>query len=313
MITIGSVAYPSIPRRPGQSSGDLDLMMTESELRWWLEVELNHNPSMVVVSRTTDYAHIRNSAEYENVEIYIGHSGNSTERLLAYCENVERTNKNAELNVLYAIKMSHRYKRNSPHFLKTLRDIQFFRHKGANLDCEELQEIVKLREKESYNYTHPVLNQSKENFFSGDGIDYVYDHDTIHEAIALGKQPAYTYYIQDGAAVMTSKEKFFAVHQRVRLAGVYEEVCVLALERSQIPFDFTIDPKHSFITALIKVCSSITSGWFREFAWENFDTIIAMYRARGEDDYVKRFKANESVLKPFGWDTEIEQHNPAEV
>lgn len=307
MIIIGSEADKSVPRKV--PSRDLDIMMTVPDFEQWVQKQ----EGITIQERTEDYVHITCFGEFDHIEVYLGHSNNSTEQLLKYCEDEVGVSKPAPLNVLYGIKMSHRYKRNSPHFLKTMRDIHHFRSKGANLDCEELARIVKVREEETYNYTHPDLSQSKENFFSGDGIEYVYDHDTIHLAVALGKRPAYTYYMKDGSDVMTSKEKFFQSSERIRLAGVYEEACVLALERSQIPFAFVPKPRDSFITALIKVCTSITSGWFREYAWEKFYTIISMYRNLGEDNYVRRYFDNESVLKPFGWDTELEQNNSAEV
>ena len=63
-----------------------------------------------------------------------------------------------------------------------------------------------------------------------------------------------------------------------------EETQVLALERSQVLFE-NVEPKKSFDMALNKVCSSITSGWFREYAWENYKNVQKLYEA----DYVERF------------------------
>lgn len=299
MLIIGSTAYKEYtkPARPVNHESDLDVMMTYDEydtivLNTW-SVQF---PDMEIIKDTSDYVHVKNAYGYDNVEIYLGHDNNSTEQLINYC-NSDNKVVTAGLNVLYTIKMSHRYLRNSPHFLKTLRDIMQMRKLGANMDDPVLYEIFKLREKETYNYKHPVLDQNKASFFSGDGVDYVYDHDTIHEAIKITDKPAYMNYIVEGADVMTSKEKFFAQSDYIKLLGVYEETCVLALERSQIPNNFEIDARQSFITALVKVCSSITSGWFREYAWENFNTVVSMYRKFGEDDYIKRFKANQHLLK----------------
>lgn len=164
-----------------------------------------------------------------------------------------------------AIKMSHRYKKNSPFFNKTMVDIKFLRSQGIALN-EELQAIMLKRQKEVLNYAHPVLDTSKNAFFKDD--IYTYDHDTIHEAVALASWPAYKFYMKEGSEVMTSREKFEELPEMIKQAGVYEEACVLALERSQIPNDFKINPEASFMMALEKVCTSITSGWFREYAWE---------------------------------------------
>jgi hypothetical protein len=79
---------------------------------------------------------------------------------------------------------------------------------------------------------------------------------------------------------------------------VYEESCVLALERSQIPFP-DASPRKSFEYALMKVCTSITSGFFREWAWEHYDDVLALYNELGENDYIERFKRNRHLLKPY--------------
>ncbi|UAW53610.1 hypothetical protein QGX15_gp085 [Pseudomonas phage psageK4e] len=214
---------------------------------------------------------------------------------------------------LYMIKMCHRYKRNSPHFLKTMSDIKFLREKcGPDVDkwlsvVSVNQSIIKLREAESYDYAHPRLNVSSRDFFNGDGVNYVYDHDSIHEAVALnwclGPKPAYTFYMKDGSEVMTSKAKFFSVDESIRLEGVYEESCVLALERSQIPHGLGKEggpsARWSFEMALMKVCTSITSGWFREYAWENYQKVLDLYNELGENDYIERFNRNNHLLKPY--------------
>lgn len=304
MITIGSYACEHIYNKR-QDPTDFDFMCTEKEYDIVKETLLSQGAT--VVHEKYDSAAFKASDGY--YEFYIGKDNNSTEQLLKYCNNPEDGvlfSTDAPLEVLYLLKMSHRYLRNSPHFLKTMRDIHTLRTLGASIPVE-LEPILKLREDETYDYKHPVLDVNKQQFFSGDGIEYIYDHDTIHIAIAIEDTPAYTKYIRNGSEVMTDKEKFFAQKPWTRLLGVYEETCVLALERSQIPFNFNsteldVEPptaKHSFITALIKVCTSITSGWFREYAYDHFYEVLNLYREMGEDDYIERFKENRSVLKPF--------------
>lgn len=193
----------------------------------------------------------------------------------------------ASLDELYTLKMSHRYLKNSPHFRKTRDDIILMRTLGGQVfDHAWLIQ----REDETYTYRHPKLNVMKKDFFTGDGVQYVYDHDDIHRAVAhiefdFVPTPAYTLYMRDGEEVKSDKRKFFAHDESVRLFGVLEEAQVLALERSQIPFRGKVEPRRSFDIALQKVCTSITSGWFREYGWENFSLVEAMY----EPDYVDRF------------------------
>ncbi len=200
------------------------------------------------------------------------------------------------LDLLFTLKSSHRYLKNSPHFWKNAMDYHKMKMVGAKVK-EEYKDFLKAREKATYVYAHPKLNVSKKDFFKDDNIQYVYDHDSLHVAVKHLDRPAYTYYMVDGAEVQTSKKKFFEVDELIRLYGVLEESYVLALERSQIPHAGKLSPKNSFSIAISKVATSITSGWFREFAYENIFKVLKMY----SDDYVQRFEEglNAGVVKPF--------------
>jgi hypothetical protein len=190
------------------------------------------------------------------------------------------------LDVLYTLKMSHRYLKNSPHFLKTMADIRAMRKAAAQIP-ERYQVWYKARMKDTYSYGHPNLNQTKMGFFSGDGVKYVFDHDSIHVAMAVHERPAYTFYQKDGSEVLCDRNKWEALPEAYRIAGVLEESYVLALERSQVPHPNKLTPRQSFEKALGKVCTSITSGWFREYAWEHYDEVLQAY----DPTYADRFWA----------------------
>lgn len=192
----------------------------------------------------------------------------------------------ASLNVCLMLKMSHRYLKNNPHFLKTMRDIHNLRAMGATVP-KKFKKFYKLRETATYWYKHPKLkNSSKDAFFTGDGVTYKFAHDDLHIAVAHPLEPAYKSYQHGQAEVDCSKELFYATTHETRLRGVIEEVYVLALERSQIAFGFAHDPAGSFNMALEKVCTSITSGWFREFAYDHYFEVRKMY----DSGYVNKFK-----------------------
>jgi len=197
------------------------------------------------------------------------------------------------LDFLYTLKMSHRYRKDSPHFMKTMLDILTLRKAGAKVfDDAWLRE----RERRTYSYSKPNLMRTKEQFFSGDSVNYVYDHDSIHQAVKLGDAPAYTRFATPGYEVHSSRARFEALSEEHRLHAVLEETYVLAMERSQIPFPGT-SPEVSFKIALEKVCSSITSGWFREYAWENYFVALMMY----SPTYVDRFNTGlaAGIVKPY--------------
>lgn len=225
----------------------------------------------------------------------------SSYRLLKYAKaNIQRDRLSgfywATPDICLAIKLSHRYLKNNPFFLKTMSHINYLRNKGVVLN-DELHKIMLQRQAETLSYSHPKLDVGKKTFFN-DTI-YTLDHDSIHEAVALADKPAYKFYMKDDSEVMTSREKFEALPEIIKLAGVYEEACVLALERSQVPNEFNISPSMSFHIALEKVCTSITSGWFRTYAWEHYQDVVNMYNTLGHEDYVKRFKANQHLIRPF--------------
>lgn len=205
----------------------------------------------------------------------------------------------APLHIVYMMKLSHRYKKDSVHFLKTMEDIKELRVRTDDEELEfmledRLKDMLARREAATYTNSLPKLNQKKDTFFE-DSVPYKYDHDTIHEAVKLLDRPAYTYYMKDGEQVMCDKEKFFAAPKSIRLFGVLEESYVLALERAVIPFG--TDPKRAFDIALSKVCTSITSGWFREFAWENYEAVQDLYH----ESFVAKFNKalEDGKILPF--------------
>lgn len=298
MLIIGSTALNAagFNREPK----DTDYIGTFEQFKVWIKELKDGGFIQICVPLNDKKWHVRTKDGW-NFEWEIAWPGSSGEALLEHCKGKTH----APVEVCLALKLSHRYLKNSPHFLKTMRDIQYLRMAGVKL-TPWLEEWLPWREKETYVYNHPKLDVTKEDFFKGDGIDYVYDHDTIHLTQALSTcpfmgipTPAYVSYMKEGSEVLTCKARFFAAPSGIRLFGVYEETCVLALERSQIPNDFKIDPRKSFEIALMKVCTSITSGWFREYAWENYNKVVALYEQLGENDYVERFKANAHLLKPF--------------
>lgn len=189
---------------------------------------------------------------------------------------VEMDNVVPSIDVLYALKLSHRYLRNSPHFLKTRRDILALRKMGASVPTW-LEDWFKLREKATYTYKLPKLDVSKADFFMD---QYQYDHDSLHEAVAFGDQPAYKSFAEPGNEVKSSKKLWDQTELSTKLLAGLEEASVLALERSLIPHPGKKTEDEAFEFALMKVCTSITSGWFREFCWEHYNIILDTYKAR---------------------------------
>ncbi len=192
------------------------------------------------------------------------------------------------LDLLFTIKSSHKFKKfqhDPRNFWKTAFDYHAMKRAGAIIR-PEYKEFHKLREKESYQFKTPSLNRNAKEFFSADEVKYIYMHDDIHKAVALQEKPAYTYFAKDGEEVKSDKEKFFACSDEIKLNAVIEEAATLAIERSLSCYPGAMTEKQAYAFALAKVCSSITGGWFRSYAYENLFRAIDSY----PKDYYLRFQ-----------------------
>lgn len=271
---------PELLRR---TPSDFDFVCTESEFEEWFKNNAKKlqktSDGVMKVYREGNKMIIEGSS---NCEFELVQPGTSSQMLV---ELVELDSSSIptkfglipNLDILFTIKSSHKYLKNSPHFWKNLLDYHMMKSAGAKVRPEYM-EFLKLREKETYTYAHPKLNQTKKNFFSDDNIKYVYDHDTIHKSVALYDGiPAYTHYMKDGAEIQCDKKKFFSIDEKYRLAGVVEESAVLAIERSLVPHPGVWTPEFAWKFALSKVCTSITSGWFREYAYENAFKVLKLF------------------------------------
>ena len=300
IVVIGSVALSVIylTRQPK----DIDLIMTFETYKKWIKqakdvqqcYPINKGKKIIVKTLLNIY------------EIELAWSGSTAESLMAIVEKDNFMQENLitedfknfrffipKLDVLYELKMSHRFLKDSPHFKKTMTDIRLMRKNGAIIKHPEW---LSQREKETYNYSHPSLNSTKNEFFKNETF-YKYDHDDIHLAVKLLDKPAYQYIMEDNVQVKCDEDKFNNADLKIKMACALEESYVLALERSLIPNDFKPDPKKAFDMAIMKVCTSITSGWFREWCWEHYDDIVSNY----DDIYLDRFlwALDTGKIRPF--------------
>lgn len=300
MLLIGSVAFLQytcgsdyrLPR-------DIDLISTHEEAIRFAEM---YRFRSVLPTPKGDKLICRDGMFAHPVEVELAWPGTSAEEILNRTTDADRWTGassmpifTAPLNLLYLLKMSHRYLKNSPHFEKTWNDIQYLRCFKTEI---EWPDVLRQREAETYTYAHPKLDVSKKQFFNPDQLTYTYDHDTIHLAMAIDPMtPAYSKFKPDVTEVKVSRELFAQLPLDVQLASVLEESYVLALERSQIPFKGKTDPLKSFTIALQKVCTSISSGWWREFAWEHYRDVLDRY----DSTYVGRFwsAVEAGIVKPF--------------
>ena len=306
MLVVGSQALRAHGVKIGRKPSDLDIIASSREISEWQESQKGFikntrkidDKKCVFFMTNGDIVEFEIASEDKNptaVWLLLNYSGLGYPRVVT-----EGLGDHAHPDVVLTLKMSHRYLKNSPHFRKTMDDILALRGLKFRVP-PQLQSWLKERQKATLNYGHPSLMRNKAKFFSGDGVNYKYEHDDIHTALATipsrvednplnwayEVSPAYVQFQKDpGVDVSVSRDKWNKCSEHVKLMSVLEESYVLALERSQIPCDFSIAPRTSFLIALEKVCTSITSGWWREYAWEHYYQVLGMY----SDDYVDRFQ-----------------------
>lgn len=312
MFLIGSMALQLHGINLGREPMDYDLICTRAWFNSWVKSNVIGKYKIVAMDMSqSEKGHIKFDdngklviveASFINTEgyyalgsdssLYFDYAGDehySSRMIVPYIGEIEV----AKPNLSYMLKLSHRYKKNTPFFEKTRKDILKLRQMPeCKLDCF-VEDTLAGREWLTLDKGYK-LNVNKAEFFT-DNVPYQYDHDDLHEAVKHFAKPAYQYYMKEGSEVMCDKDKFFAQTEEIRLAGVLEETYVLALERAVIPNG--TDPVVAFKIALEKVCTSITSGWFREYAWENYDRVKAMYNPKYVQWFYSALEAGQ--VKPF--------------
>jgi len=149
-----------------------------------------------------------------------------------------------------------------------------------------LKERIRLTKK-AYPQANPSLAKSNEDFFD-DAVDKKFDHDWIHELVAHYDRPLYERLKREEGmdAAWCEKDLWELLSHEDKYRCVSEECHVIACERFMIPSNWTHYQRLAYIKALKKVCTTLTSGWFRDWAIDNYKEIFNMY----DEDKFKRVK-----------------------
>jgi hypothetical protein len=200
---------------------------------------------------------------------------------------------------LYELKKSHRFIRKN--HKKTMND--FYYILDNYIDKKEYieSEFYRLRFQETLvnanrSTKHIKLNQDKDGFFDTKGVTYIYDHDSIHRAVSFYKKPLYINYLKENESVLCDKNKWEILTYEDKCKAVLEEAYVIAIER-YLSKNSKKTRLEAFETGLEKICTTLCKGWFREFAYENYRTILNMYSNNFYDKFVKDL--NSGLILPF--------------
>lgn len=155
---------------------------------------------------------------------------------------------------------------------------KYLKHFTQDLNSDDLLFLSNRiqKTKEQFPQRHPSLKQSVEDFFD-DYVEKKYNHDFLHELVAFHDKPLYTRMQRDPSSAWCEKDLWdnFSYDDKVRC--VAEECFVISIERFLVPQDWAFNPKIAYSRALNKVCTTLCSGWFRDFAIDNYPEVMQQF------------------------------------
>jgi hypothetical protein len=177
----------------------------------------------------------------------------------------------ATLPILYSLKRSHRHMPKAWH--KHIRDYHQLKHRVGGVDSLHL--ITEQREREYLAKATPALrNKTAAEFFDDTVSNKVFVHDDIHLVMAHDDRPMFERIRKSPDTVDCSRQKWDQLSVGDRVCCVLEEAYVIALERAVIPMVFSggrrVDPVKALQWAIMRICTTLCSGWFRDFATEHY-------------------------------------------
>jgi hypothetical protein len=286
MIIIGSHALNRHIK--GYSTpNDMDFIGTEKDILAYC-----YNNGILVdkkkYTNLTVYCGTDANGKYYEFEVAI--SGRSSDDYLKYMNDTEGRLIYASLEVLYSLKKSH-----INFEIKFDKHIKVYHLLKDILIDDKLVDITTKRyneTKERLKVTLPKLNQSVQDFVSESqgAVKRIYDHDDIHRIMAHGNNPAYFKIQPDITRVWCSKELWNILDEQEKIEMVLEESYVIALERKIIPMlrqgGRLHTTRQAFNWALMRICTTLASGYFRQYAVDNYYKICDNYNANFVDKFL---------------------------
>lgn len=277
------------------SDGDIDLICSEKELN---KLGLSFNGSDSVRYQKFEFI---NEESLNNNKI----NGDSTKRYWIIDKGLIQFSI-CTLEELYAQKRSHiwRSKKFARDMIAMQKIINLLKQNNKfplqNKSQDILDERIKLTKK-MFGDRVPSLNKSNKDFFNDNVVKH-FEHDDIHLIMAHYDRPLYERLKHQDKVDLAfcSKDLWNKLSYEDKVKCVQEECYVIAVERYVIPRYMNGDrfppEKITFYLALERVCTTLTSGYFRDFAIDNWEEIVKFKSGF----YDKLFNAiNKSELNEF--------------
>jgi hypothetical protein len=124
------------------------------------------------------------------------------------------------------------------------------------------------------------LNRYNKDFLDEEklSIPVFVDHDLLHEMLAYGPKPIQDLIRPDPTKALCSPRMFFIeLTPEQRLQCVKEEGLIIAMERKILP-RFEKHHQKAYFYSIKRICTSLTRGWFRTFAVDNWPVVWKLDR-----------------------------------
>jgi len=282
MLLIGSRAaayWDDTFRKPK----DVDLIAPLIDIHKWAMLNKDHIEYMVPTSRWKFKCKLKDGFQ---IEIEIAEENPSSQMLwddrdsfptiLLVIGKLRFEVKVPTPEVLYWIKRSHIYW--NVHWYKNIADLHELKASCERDELNYWEKIYTARLAENEAKFGPrftaKLNQPNDKFFakSEKSLKRQFEHDDLHEIVKYYDRPLYEQFKDDKSKAIMNVVMFHNADYEKKLRCVREEAMVIALERYVIPGNMS-NPVTAYQQALRRICTNLTSGWFREFAIDHWNEI----------------------------------------
>jgi len=294
MLVVGSKALKFNFPESERSINDIDIIALDEDIKKL--IEYLQPKSIKTNEYITTLFGIKNDEFFttKNVELLNATNSTSLKMYLEYDKDrptLENGIKYASKEVIFSLKKSHIH---FPiKFDKHIKDYTFLYEKMNGVDV--LKHITKINFKETEErlgkLKTPSLKKATDNFFgqSEKYVTYFFIHDDIHKVMAHYDRPLYEKMQKDSTSAFCVKDMWLDFTFEEKCKCVLEEAYVIALERKVIPSIFGgkdwVSHKEALDWSLMRICTTLCSGCFREFATDNFFKIKEYINP----DYVNKF------------------------
>ena len=192
---------------------------------------------------------------------------------------------------LTIVKRSHLWRDRSfeKHITQYHRHLKLYREYFTKKDIEVLNKRTKLTAL-AYPQSNPNLMQSVEDFFD-DAVIKKYNHDYLHELIAYNDEPLYKKMQKCSSSVSCDVDLWYTFTHEHKVQCIAEEAYVISIERFLVPSDWQTPSKLAFYKSVNKICTTLCSGWFRDYAIDNYTEVLDIF------DSVKVEKVKHILMK----------------